>query len=586
MKLIDMFSGKQIIVPNYQRAYAWDTALKAEVSPKQVNIFLSDLEKHLHSGTTSNYYLGHFLFEKKIVDNKEIYCVVDGQQRMTTTVIFTSVVLKILESKRKLNDYELDVCKKILKNDTYYVFQTVDYDKQTFIDIVLEYTTLERDKLETESSKRIYDAYYFFLSNLSSKSEKELEALLKLIMGSSCTTHTVKSESDAIQMFIFQNNRGKKPTDLEVIKAQFMFYINLYAGEKKPILIETIKERFKEIYYSISEIEHKIDEDEVLRYVVRVYFNNLWETASLEKITKTLEESSKNSDVKENGIYFITTFTKLLSDSFKSLRYFYTGEKERKSLAIHYLLVVAGKIGVAMPFILKAYLSQISFEDKEKLCTALADLLLRDRIIGTRAELESRLKNIYMEFAKPNNGVITSKGDVEPILKHIDYLKTVPYSENSWSSYWNNEELKRCLPCLKAAENSKLICILLWKYEVYLHSKGKAGYEFYPFNSIEKPEVEHIAPRTEREERKASGYGNYTEKFRNECLDSWGNYLLISKSHNCSIGNLPFSEKLKSYKELKQQVEIKDFVGKTQKWDSKSIKLREEKLLSFFLENL
>lgn len=139
-----MFSGKQIIVPNYQRAYAWDTALKAEVSPKQVNIFLSDLEKHLHSGTTSNYYLGHFLFEKKIVDNKEIYCVVDGQQRMTTTVIFTSVVLKILESKRKLNDYELDVCKKILKNDTYYVFQTVDYDKQTFIDIVLEYTTLER----------------------------------------------------------------------------------------------------------------------------------------------------------------------------------------------------------------------------------------------------------------------------------------------------------------------------------------------------------------------------------------------------------------------------------------------------------
>jgi len=49
---------------------------------------------------------------------------------------------------------------------------------------------------------------------------------LKSLIGLSnatCTTHPVKDEAEATQMFVFQNNRGKKPSNLEVIKAQFTF---------------------------------------------------------------------------------------------------------------------------------------------------------------------------------------------------------------------------------------------------------------------------------------------------------------------------------------------------------------------------
>lgn len=574
-----MFAGNQIIVPNYQRAYTWDIA-KNEQPPKQVDVFLSDLEEHLKSGTSANYYFGHFLFENKVVDNKEIHYVVDGQQRMTTIVIFTAALLNVLKKIRDLSNDELDIYEDIIKRRDAYRFETVYYDRQKFIDIVINNVGAGRESLDTESSKRIYDTYSFFLKNLSGKSDVELKNLLDLVMNASCTTHSVKNESEAIQMFIFQNNRGKKPSDLEVIKAQFMFYLHLYAREDKELLIDQVKNRFETIYRSISKIENNIDEDDVLRYVLRIYFNNLWEYDSLARITKKLEESSKDLSSEDNCVSFICQFTDMLANSFGYLTEFY--KEEISSLAIHSLITIGGKIGIAMPFVLKAYLYQISFENKEKLFMALADLLLRDRLVRTRAEMESRLKDVYTGFSEGNS-------DITPILEKITYLKNVATSEDRWASYWNNEELERGVISVpdNSKLNSKLVCLLLWKYETYLQGNGKKGYkDFLRFDEIIQPEVEHIAPKTEPNEQKATGYDDYTDEFIKEGLDSWGNYLLISKSHNCSIGNVPFADKLKSYNKLNQQREIKEFLGEKVIWNLEAIKRREKELLNFFLNHL
>ena len=43
-----MLSGKRIVVPNYQRAYSWDTD-SSDKNPKQVNTFLSDLQDYVKS---------------------------------------------------------------------------------------------------------------------------------------------------------------------------------------------------------------------------------------------------------------------------------------------------------------------------------------------------------------------------------------------------------------------------------------------------------------------------------------------------------------------------------------------------------
>src|SRR6478752_8073027 len=92
-------------------------------------------------------------------------------------------------------------------------------------------------------------------------------------------------------MFIFQNNRGKKPSNLEIIKAQFMFNVHLYGGEEKDELIRDIKDRFENIYESISSIEYRISEDDILVYTLRVHFDSLWESNAIDRIDDLLSEA-------------------------------------------------------------------------------------------------------------------------------------------------------------------------------------------------------------------------------------------------------------------------------------------------------
>jgi uncharacterized protein with ParB-like and HNH nuclease domain len=83
-KLFDS-KNRKFEIPSYQRAYSWDD--------KQINQFIEDLKN-----AESQYYLGHFLFEIK---EENILYVIDGQQRLTTSIIFFSVLKKELEQRKE-----------------------------------------------------------------------------------------------------------------------------------------------------------------------------------------------------------------------------------------------------------------------------------------------------------------------------------------------------------------------------------------------------------------------------------------------------------------------------------------------------
>ena len=73
-------------------------------------------------------------------------------------------------------------------------------------------------------------------------------------------------------------------------------------------------------------------------------------------------------------------------------------------------------------------------------------------------------------------------------------------------------------------------------------------------------------------------------------INGVGNLMLISGSHNKSIGNRPFDEKLASYDSLsllKQQLEIKDFSTNNNGaliWDLNAIKKRKDALIEAALQ--
>lgn len=558
-----MLTGNQIFVPTYQRAYSWDTETDHSKAPKQTNVFLTDLENYCKSSSRSTYYFGHFLFEEK--DEKK-FGVIDGQQRLTTIIIFLSALFTRLKTIRNLTESEQEIYEDTIRRNSTYRFETVDYDNLLFKDYVINQNKKDKNGIDTVSAKRIIKAFDFFVNIFSSQNEKYLTNMLNAIHKASCTTHPVKDESEAIQMFIFQNDRGKKPSNLEIIKAQFMFNVHLYGGEEKDELIIDIKERFEKIYKSISSIEYRINEDDVLVYTLRVHFNSLWESNAIDKINKLLSD--------ENPIPFIKEFTLSLAVSFEHLSTFFVVD-EKEYLPIHSLISLGG-FTIAIPFIIKAYKFGL---DKNKicdLCDKLESIVLRHRLVGTRADIISRINSVYQGFTQQNS-------EIKPIIDRIEWMKTIS-SDNWWWGYWNNNELKKSVQGYIKHSTAKYI---LWKYENFLEGKGKKGYSLTRFDKITNAELEHIAPQTPTNgEPVAAGYCEYDEEFRQQYIDCLGNYLLLSKSHNCSVGNKPFVDKRRTYNQLLQQREIQDLTIQNEIWGKELIINRKEKIIDFILNNL
>ena len=554
----EMIAGNKIAVPNYQRAYSWDTPVKNSDRKTQTDVFLLDLDDYNRSNTESPYYFGHFLFEEK----NQKFNIIDGQQRLTTIVIFLSALFSKLKTIRELSEAEEICYEDIIKRRNTVHFSTVDYDDQLFIDYVINQTKIDHNGLETESSWRIVRAFDYFKNQLANKSDDYLTKMLSSITNASCTTHLVHDESEAIQMFIFQNNRGKHPSNLEIVKAQFMYYVHLYGKDKTESLIKEIKNRFEKIYKSISSIEYHISEDDVLIYTIRVYFNSLSQSNALDKISRSLAV--------ENPITFIEEFTGLLSSSFEYLSSFF-GKDARGSFAAHSLITLGG-ISVAFPFIIKAYKYNLNPNDKEKLYSSLESLVFRHRLIGTKAVIISRINDIFEKFNKDNS-------DISLIISRIDWMKT---TNDWWWAFWNNDRLKESL---QAEVNPSIARYILWKYENHLIGSGKGG-SALRFDQLEKPELEHIAPKTEPTS-KPHGYDNYDDEFRKQYIDCLGNYLLLTKKHNASIHNDPFSRKHQDYKWLEQQREVQNLVPEpnTGVWNKEIIQKRKSKIVSFIMSN-
>ena len=559
----NMLAGNKVVVPAYQRAYSWETALSYSEREGQVNTFVRDLEDFSKSGAES-YYFGHFLFSDK---GGGVYEVVDGQQRLTTIVIFLSALFSRLKEvlaleKNGLEENEMECYEDMVKRNSTYRFSTVDYDNVFFREYVIDQSRMDTVGCDTASKYRIVKAFDYLRTYFDNKDTAYCARMLEIVSEASCSTHCVKRESDAVQMFIFQNNRGKKPSNLEIIKARFMYNIHLYGKEETENLLRNVKEKFEEIYKSISYIENNVDEDDVLLYTLRVYFNSLQEWNTTDKIDRELSG--------EDSIRFIKDFTNLLSWNFAYLKRFF---KEDESCFEIHSLITLGSTATVMPFILKSYQFGISLEDIRVLCRSFESIMLRNALIGTRADITSRLNDVFKAFTKEN-------ASVRPIIERIERMRT---TDSWWWAYWNNTQLEYSIQGRIEPRRAKYI---LWKYENYLKSQGKAGYSPMRFDAIESPELEHIAPQTQPDGTpEETGYPEYDEEFRNQYVDCLGNYLLVSKSHNCAEGNRPFAEKRASYTQLAQQREVVDMTEDSPIWDKEKIAHRKEKLVDFVLRN-
>ena len=165
--LDEIFNGnKYFCIPYYQRGYSWED--------KQLKDFYDDFETEY---VGSNYYGTILLQSKEKNKSKEIFDIVDGQQRLTTLIIFISCLverMKQLSFKEKtISDLENSYVKD---DDGVYILSLQDEDNDFFDTYVLGKNKPTSE--ETPSQKRLYKAKEYFINALTMLINIKLKNLL------------------------------------------------------------------------------------------------------------------------------------------------------------------------------------------------------------------------------------------------------------------------------------------------------------------------------------------------------------------------------------------------------------------------
>lgn len=560
----ELFGRRNIrfVIPAYQRAYAWEK--------RQYTQFVDDLKEC----DESNYYLGHFLFEQ----NKDTLYVIDGQQRLTTSIIFFSAFINTLERRRQEweNSDNADDIKGLIDDiSDYYLkdirherqkFITVAYDNNFFADVIIDRKNhVSNEDLSSKSKKAILNALNYFEEELGKAGMEQLLSWASSLENASITTFVVKDKLQAAQIFAYQNDRGKRLTNLEILKAYFM--LQIYRSQNNEDDIVYVEKAFEEIYHHIVLIT--VEEDNVLNYYWRAAGSKGYNSENVIREVKT----QLNTFPIEQRAKYIKSFVNGLSKAFCLIK-----QIEQDNSFYTANLKAMNNMAYAYPMLIKARLSEVTEDVFNRLIRLLENLTFRSLIRGGRADITSRLQSV-LPTAKNTQGFDSMIDDV------IDKLKN-----DWWWGYWSDREM---LNQLKSGwfYRNRVDNYLLWRYEQYLcndnYPTPKITYE----DVISNESIEHIAPQTQSNPLE-NGYGIYEDTenpsegiVSGEWMNCVGNLMLMAGRQNSSLGNRPFPHKIQIYGKdnlLNQQKEIIEFVTDKDNpvWDKASIEKRFNKIIN------
>lgn len=556
INILKLFTlNETYVIPSYQRAYSW--------GKKQREQFIQDLRE-----ASGKYYLGHFLFENP--DNDSRTFLIDGQQRLTTVVIFFSSLRNAL-SKHAESDVDSKKCDYISDHylrDRYSEkphFQTVTYDNSFFIDEIIDRKTpfLPESELNSSSKRHIRHCREYFDSVFQKESKDTLLKWMELVEKASVTEFHVSKKSDAAQIFAFQNDRGKPLSNLEVLKSYFMLQIYLRGSNRQDELVNQLNESFRSIYEAV--VKTRLNEDDVLRYFWMAYGSYGYNTED------TLTEIKKH--INDNGIDETVHFTKQLARSFSLI----INIEQDTDFNVQNLRRL-DRMALSLPVLIKSkVVANVSDDTYYRIVRFLENITFRDSVRGGRAEIESRLNGL----------LINSKDDVsfnDQINNFLDQLRVVSWN---YYTYWNDNELRNALNSGGIYYKRKVCSYLLWRYEQSLCPKDYPAPRVNWEDVIKKESLEHIAPQSLKDEPIARGYGKYVDLEHpeegiasGEWLNSIGNMLLLSQSQNSAAGNKSIETKLNIYKEenslLRQQQKVVSYILDPEHplWDKSCIERR------------
>jgi uncharacterized protein with ParB-like and HNH nuclease domain len=547
-KIFELFNGDKIFnVPKYQRAYTWQKENLAD--------FLDDLINHRGD---KEYFLGTFLFHQQSNRGEyEIVDIVDGQQRLTTIILFQKELIEILgKGSQKVSNKTF--YKYIKDRDGVYKLE-LDNDDDTFLHNLIDDEDI--DSTETPSQKNLLFSKSFFHAELKKLSTEKLEHIYETLINAEIILYIVNKISDATQIFELLNDRGRGLTNLEGIKSFLMYKISSLKLKDFEQPINDIQGNFSSIYRIIE--QNSINENDVLRYHTITFEKTKAEDYNKSdkfiknKINREFDNST-NDDIIKNEIL---SYVKRLKRSFDIYK-----EIKQNSLASEHLdkLVMVGRVNPFFPFLMKVY------NDDKVRFDEFVSILLKFTFKATFIGLQNRNEKFYRYIRNNNNLFDAFKWPIQDNWWNINNRFT---NVLSYRNYFDSV-------------NKNMVKYILFEYENSL--RQEKGYpiltinNYFESNERRKISIEHITAQ------KCKNL-HFDDDFKENYLHSLGNLVLDNKSSNSRKGNNAVQDKIEEYNKapIMSQNEIND---KGIDWDKlEEVKLfidkRNEDLLNYIRKN-
>ncbi len=558
-------------IPSYQRGYAWQE--------RQLKDFWNDLEHVSKLGNQFHYMHSLTLRELENDFESSAFEIIDGQQRLATSLILLGLLAKTTQNKDP--KYSLINLEPILSYKYYGL-------SEAFRAITEEEKDLEAFKTSFYA-KNLIKAYEFFQEKISDTPiealEKMFDALIKKMLFSVVGLND--SRIDPFSSFETINNRGKDLSTLELLKNRLHFVAHkICEGKKLEKLQQEINDTYTLIYHDLRQFEDDHLEG-FLKHFVAYYYGEKGD------FKKRLLEMEFNAHKRyTDNTNFNEEYEKindlLLHLSYSSKVWYFLHTLDDEELRI--------EITPKMRNLLKKMRRLNALSENAFLPLLLSLLTIQLAVRSgseqpyTTKELEGLLEHLE-RFGFLIYGVAgkdTAKNEwIELAFKAIQAyrswddkitIENLPALEKNFfkGNYSGLELLEESIHSLKNAEKkwygwSKALNYLLYEYELHHNPETTLNFD----SSLES--IEHVLPQNPDQ--------GYSAKEKNwaknpNIVHALGNLLLIPKNANSSLSNKPFDEKRKQY--LKGSYSEKE-VAKNASFGVEQIKERSEKLLDFLI---
>ncbi|GAA7735493.1 hypothetical protein HpMMM97_14100 [Helicobacter pylori] len=516
--------------------------------------------------------------------------IIDGQQRLATSLILLGLLTKTTQNKEP--KYSFINLEPILSYKYYGL-------SEAFRAITEEEKDLEAFKTSFYA-KNLIDAYEFFKEKISDTPvetlEKMFDALIKKMLFS--VVELNDNRIDPFSSFETINNRGKDLSTLELFKNRLHFVAHKICDEGDlENLQNEINDTYTRIYHDLRFFKDTHLED-FLKHFVAYYYGEKgdFKKRLLEMEFNAHKRYTDNTNF-DDEYERIDDLLFYLSYSSKVWHFLHTLDEksialifdDNKKLEIEITPKMRGLLekmrrlnalsnNAFLPLLLSLLTIQLAVRSGSerhyttKELEGLLEYLERfGFLIYGVADGKNTAKNEWIESAFK---AFKAYRDGEENIA-IEYLPTL---EKSFFNRQGNSALELLEESILSKKNTekwyrwgKALNYLLYEYELYHNPETTLNFD----SSLES--IEHILPQ-----KPDQGYSAKEKNWAKNphIVHALGNLLLMAKNANSSLSNKPFEEKRKEY--LKGSYSEKE-VAKNASFGVAQIKERSEKLLDFLI---